>query len=631
MNILSLENISKKYGEKVLFKDATFGISENEKIGLLGINGTGKTSLLKIICGLEDADSGNVYSGKNVKIGYMPQNPVFDSNATVLQQIYRGNAYILNLLKEYSLLMNSIANNPTDKKLQNRLIELNKKMDSADAWKIENEAKTILTKLGIRDFNSKVGILSGGQRKRVSIANTLIKPSDLLILDEPTNHIDDQTIKWLEQFLLASKKALILVTHDRFFLDRVVDKIIEIEDGKLYSYEGNYTKYLERKLEKEQQHIEREKKRKNILRKELAWIKKGVKARATKQKARINRIENIKKEDIKNKADKLEISVPISKRLGKKVIELKNINKGFDGNILINNLNYSILRDDRIGIVGHNGLGKSTLLKIISGNIKVDKGVVEIGSTVKIGCFFQENHAINENLRVIDYIEEEAKFIPDSNGNLISASQMLERFLFPVKTQWDLISKLSGGEKRRLYLLKILMGAPNVLLFDEPTNDLDVQTLTILEDYLDNFNGAVIVVSHDRYFLNRVADKIFAFEGKGVIKQYTCNYLEYEKNMENKLNKINNKKTVSNNQRKKNKSNDKRKLTFKEKKEYEGIEDKIDELENSLKEINIKINEAGNNYELLGNLAKTQKEIEQELEEKIERWSYLTELVEMNK
>ncbi len=603
MNLLAAENISKAYGLKKLLEHITFGIEEGDKIGLIGINGTGKSTFLKIIAGLEEPDEGQVILGNTVRVNYLPQLPNFDDEATVLTQVYVGAG-----------------------------------AKPADYWQVEGDAKNILTKLGIFDFEAKVGTLSGGQRKRVALAGALINPAELLILDEPTNHIDNETVEWLEQYLNRRKGALFMVTHDRYFLDRVVNRILELDRGRLHCYEGNYSKYLELKLAREEQEQASELKRLNLLRNELKWIRRGAKARTTKQKARIDRFEKLQADKPQIIEDKIEISV-VASRLGKKVINLDHVSKSFANNKLIDGFSYTLMRDDRVGIVGANGLGKSTLLNIISGRVEPDSGTVDVGPTVKIGVFSQENRELDDTLRVIDYIKEQAEFISTADGKLISAAQMLERFLFNGEMQWSPIGKLSGGEKRRLYLLRVLMGAPNVLLLDEPTNDLDIQTLTILEDYLDEFSGAVIVVSHDRYFLDRVVDKIFSFKGNGDIETYIGNYSDYAAFVHaREKEKVEKPKSGTDSQDREgsNKSRNDTgiestrplKLSFKEQREYEQIDEVIARGETELKEVNQRIGGAGSNYVLLQELLSEQQRLEAELDHQLERWTYLNELVE---
>ncbi|MDP4142867.1 MAG: ABC-F family ATP-binding cassette domain-containing protein [Bacillota bacterium] len=625
MNLLSIENISKSYSEKQLFKDISLGINEGQKIGLIGVNGTGKSTLLKVIAGVEYADEGKIIKGNSVRIEYLSQNPYFDTEATVLEQVFKGNSPIMKLIREYE---NAIQ---CEDSSNERIMQLSHSMDELNAWSIESEAKAVLTKLGVGDFNAKVGVLSGGQKKRIALAAALINPSDLLILDEPTNHLDNDTIDWLEQYLNKRKGALLMITHDRYFLDRVANEIIELEGGNLYKYTGNYSVFLEKKLEREEIEASTEKKRQSLLKKELAWIKRGAKARTTKQKARIDRFEKLSEETIDISNEKVEISVA-GTRLGKKVIELEHIDKQYADKKLIVDFSYIILRNDRVGIVGPNGSGKSTLINIIAGRIKPDNGELEVGETVKIGLYSQETYHMKDDQRVIEYIREGAEILTTAQGEKISASQMLERFLFPPAAQWTPIAKLSGGEKRRLYLLRVLMEAPNVLILDEPTNDLDIETLTILEDYLDEFQGAVISVSHDRYFLDRLADKIFAFEGEGNIVQYVGNYSDYkEKSLDKDRNSISKKESQNNDNNKAQQVRNKEKalkFSFKEQREYEQIDDIVAEIEGKIEELETKIGEASSDYTLLQQLLAEKEEAEKLLEEKMARWVYLNELAE---
>lgn len=630
MNVLSIENISKGYSDKTLFENVSLGIGDGDKIGLIGINGTGKSTLLKIIAGVETADTGKIIVGNRVSIEYLSQLPDFDESANVIEQVFKGSSPVMQLLREYEEAVEKLSESPEDTELQRALTNLNGKMDSMNAWQIESEAKTVLTKLGITDFKARIAELSGGQKKRIALASSLIMPSDLLILDEPTNHMDNDTISWLEQYLNKRKGALLMITHDRYFLDRVTNRIIELDNGSLYSYQGNYSIFLEKKLEREELEQANERKRQNILRKELAWIRRGAKARSTKQKARIQRFEELSSEGMEISSDKLEMN-SVATRLGKKVVEIQNISKSLSGKRLIEDFSYIVVRDDRVGIVGPNGSGKSTLLNMIVGRLNPDSGNIDIGETVNIGYFSQENTELNEELRVIEYIKEIAEYVLLANGDRISASQMLEKFLFSPALQWTPISKLSGGERRRLYLLRVLMGAPNVLLLDEPTNDLDIQTLTILEDYLDDFSGAVIVVSHDRYFLDRVTDKIFAFEGKGIIKQYTGNYSDYieeiKENAEDQV-KEKPKQDKQDNKEEEKKKNKQLKFTFKEQKEYAEIDDNIEKVENQIADLETQIEGAASDYEVLQKLLGEKEQLENQLEYLMERWTYLNELAE---
>ncbi|KGK83298.1 ABC transporter [Desulfosporosinus sp. HMP52] len=641
MNVLTAENLSKGYGEKILFKDISFGIDEGEKIGIIGVNGTGKSTLLKILAGLEWPEQGQVTKGNSIRLEYLPQNPDFEETATVLQQVFKGNSPVMKLLREYELVLEKLAEKPEDSMLQQRLIGLGQQMDELDAWQLENEAKTILNKLGISKFDTIVGTLSGGQRKRVALASALINPTDILLLDEPTNHIDNDTVDWLEQYLNKRKGALVMITHDRYFLDRVVGRIFELDRGSLYPYPGNYSRFLELKAEREEQAEATERKRQNLYRNELAWMRRGAKARTTKQKARIERFEKLQEDKPLDSIERIEMPTG-SSRLGKKILECREVRKGFpERGLLIKDFNYVLLRDDRIGIIGPNGSGKSTLLNLITGNLMPDSGSIELGSTVNIGYFSQENTELDPNRRVIDEIKSIAEVIPTADGGSISASQMLERFLFPPAAQWTQIGKLSGGEKRRLYLLRILMGAPNVLLLDEPTNDLDIQTLTILENYLEDFPGAVIAVSHDRYFLDRVTDKIFLFKGAGEIQSFVGNYSDYREqvykteqeaeqavklaSLAKTFRGIDSKALEEKPERKKDRP---LKMTYKEQQEYAQIDEQIAVVEELLKKNSQEMNEAGSDFGKLTELAALQQTLEQKLDNLLERWTYLTELAE---
>lgn len=630
MILLSAENVSKSYSEKKLLCNINFGINEGDKIGLIGINGTGKTTLLKIIAGVEKADEGGVIRGNSVSIEYLPQNPDFAPEATVLEQVFKGNSGIMQLIREYE---EAIGSQDTSSEKISRLAH---DMDVMNAWNLESEARIILTKLGVSDFNAKMGTLSGGQKKRIALAAALVNPSELLILDEPTNHLDNDTIDWLEQYLNKRKGSLLMITHDRYFLDRIVNQIIELDTGNLYSYKGNYSYFLEKKIEREEIEGAIEKKRQRLLRKELVWIKKGAKARTTKQKARIDRFDKLSEQTGDGMAEKLQISVA-SSRLGKKTIELEHISKSFNDIRVLNNFSFILQRNDRVGIVGPNGCGKTTLLNIIGGRVAPDSGKVEVGETVKIGLYSQEIQPIDGILRVIEYIKEGAEYLTTAEGHKISAAQMLERFLFPPALQWSPIEKLSGGEKRRLNLLKILMEAPNILLLDEPTNDLDIETLAVLEDYLEDFKGAVIAVSHDRYFLDRMAEKIFSFEGNGNIVQYPGNYSDFkEKSSQNNFNKtvdkvkevVDKKANISDKTVPEKKKEKPLKFSFKEQKEYAEIDDIIAELEGKISSMKLKIDEAAADYILLQQLLIEKEDLENKMQEKLERWVYLNELAE---
>lgn len=624
VKLTTIENLSKSYVDKNLFENISLSITENERIGVIGVNGTGKSTLLKIIAGVELADTGTVTSTRGYTISYLPQRPNFKENFTVLEQVFNGDTPLIQLLKEYESALFQLEKNPMNTKAQELLFNLQQKMDAMNAWGANSNAKAILTKLGIDQFDKNINELSGGQRKRVALAQTLIETPDLLILDEPTNHLDYETIMWLEEYLSRYNGALMLVTHDRYFLDRVSNRILELDKGKLYSYKGNYASFLEAKAIREEQEQASEAKRQNLFRRELAWIKRGAKARTTKQKARIKRFEELENNEGIASKGKVDISLGGS-RLGKKVIEFVNISKGYDDNLLFNDFNFLVKRGDRIGIVGQNGSGKSTLLNLLSGKITPDSGEIERGQTVKVAYYTQETADMDENVRMIEYIKETAEVIHALDGKTISASQMLERFLFPMSTHGTPIRKLSGGERRRLYLLKILMGEPNVLLLDEPTNDLDTQTLTVLEDYLENFPGVVLTVSHDRYFLDKVTEQLLVLEGNGIISTYFGSYTSYLE--ENYQEESNDKEKRQPQQESKSKPK-RRKLSYNEQKEWEQIEDRIVQLEATCEQLTRKIEEAGSDYEKAQSLL-CEHEIEsKQLEQLIERWTELSEIVE---
>lgn len=630
MNLITLDNISKSYSEKVLLDNICLGINTGEKIGIIGINGAGKSTLLKIVTGRDEFFDGVVTKGKNVRIEYLSQNPDFNKEATVLEQIFRGDTPEMKLLMEYEALLEHINCGQGNEFDNNKLISLQEKIDTMNLWDLESDAKAILNKLGIKDYTSKMGTLSGGQKKRVFLASALITPCELLVLDEPTNHLDAGSIEWLEEYINGRKGSLLMITHDRYFLDRVANRIIELDRGKLFSYEGNYSEFLQKKAERLEMESVREDKRQKLLIKELAWVRKGAKARTTKQKARLQRYDDlVNEEHIEIKGD---IEMPfVGRRLGKKVVELYNINKSFDNRKLISDFNYIFLRDDRVGIVGDNGMGKTTLINIITGALKQDSGELEIGETVKIGVFAQDDKDMDVSLRAIDYVKEGGETIPTEDGTKITASQLAERFMFDGTMQYTPVSKLSGGERRRLHLLRILMEAPNVLILDEPTNDLDIETLKILEDFLDDFMGVVVVVSHDRYFLDRICNKIFSYEGNGLIKNYPGNYSSYlfAKEVENLKEKDSDRKAKIKEEVKpqvQNKRSDKPKFTFKEQKEYETIDDVIAGIEAEIELVERKINKNSSNYGLLNELVKEKSVLEDSLTVAYERWEYLNEL-----
>ena len=595
MNLLTLENISKSYTERILFHHINLGINEGDKIGVIGINGTGKSTLLKIIAGLEETDEGTVIKNNKLRISYLPQTPVFDETKSILTNVTEGQT-----AKE------SYRN-------------------------ITGEARVMLQKFGISNPEDNSSTLSGGQKKRVALVRTLLTESDLLILDEPTNHLDSEMTEWLEDYLRKWKGSFIMITHDRYFLDRVTNKIVELDKGHLYSYQTNYSGFVALKSEREEMALATERKAKSLFKTELAWMQRGAKARSTKQKAHIQRFEALRDREKIQVDGTVEINA-LSSRMGKKTIELYNISKQYNNTMLFSPFNYIFLPTDRIGIVGHNGCGKSTLLNIITGKCKSDTGSIEIGTTMKIGYFSQENEALNPNITVLQYIRDTAEYIETSEGTM-TASAMCEQFLFDGSMQYTKIEKLSGGEKRRLYLLKVLMEAPNVLILDEPTNDLDIQTLTILENYLSNYEGIVITVSHDRYFLDKLATRIFSFEN-GEIVRYEGNYSDFKQTQKDNiftLNTISTEKqtTPSSNSKATWKQKDTRlKFSYREQKEYETIDNDIASLENKITQLENEINASASEYSKLTLLMAEKERTEKLLEEKMERWVYLNNLAE---
>lgn len=631
MNLITLENISKSYSEKKLLENISLGINDKEKIGLIGVNGTGKSTLLKIIAGAEIEDSGTITKANKVRIEYLPQNPYYDENATVLEQVFKGTCEEMKIIGDYQDILDKI-NKSYDEKLNEKLIKLQEKMDALNLWDLESSAKTVLTKLGITNFDQKVEELSGGQRKRVSLASALITPCELLVLDEPTNHLDNDTIDWLETYLNSFKGSILMITHDRYFLDRVTNRILELDKGTLYSYEGNYSVFLEKKMARLQLAESMEAKRQNLLRKELAWVRRGAQARTTKQKARLQRFDELSNKTVYVPEDKLEISVG-SSRLGKKIIEINHISKSFDGRTYIDDLDYTLARTDRIGIVGRNGLGKSTLIRLLNGEIKPDSGSISIGETVKIGCFNQDTSKMHPDMRAIDYIKEESDYITTADGYKITASQMCEKFLFNGTLQYTHIRNLSGGERRRLQLLRVLMMAPNVLLLDEPTNDLDIDTLSRLEDYLDDFNGVIICVSHDRYFLDRVCNKIFAYEGRGNIHIYTGNYSDYlnyreEENIEFEEFEEEKVEKPQSPKKEKPKAKSKPKFSYNEQREFDTIDEDIEKIENKIAALEEDTAKFATDFTKLQEILNEKTKLEEELQIKYERWEYLNNLAE---
>lgn len=610
MNLVTIEHLTKSYTERLIFDDTDFSINEGEKIGLIGINGTGKSTLLKIVAGLEEPDKGTVVRGRNLDMRYLPQNPKFTEGDTIIESILRDNE------------------------------------GHPHIWDMESQAKTMLTKVGIYDFDAKVETLSGGQRKRVALVSTLMADTDLLILDEPTNHLDSDMADWLEDHLKKFRGAILMITHDRYFLDSVANRIVELDKGKFYSYQTNYEGYLEMRAERLDMAQASERKRQSILRVELEWMKRGARARSTKQKAHIQRYEALRDQKGPELDQSMELE-SISSRLGRTTVELDHLCKAYGDKTLIKDFTYIFLKNDRVGIIGPNGSGKSTLMKMIAGWVQPDSGTIEIGQTVKMGYFSQENEAMDESLKVIDYIKNVAEYVQTKDGS-VSASMMLERFLFPSSVQYTTIDRLSGGEKRRLYLLRILMDAPNVLLLDEPTNDLDIRTLTILEDYLDSFQGIVITVSHDRYFLDRIVRRIFAFEGNGKITQYEGGFTDYQaavlrKEVEAEAMAAGNPKAgVKSDKSKDEKSEEdsksskktwnggpkKLRFTYQEQKDWDVIESQIEKLEEEIAGLEVQMEKAASDFVKLKELMDRKAQAEGELDAKMERWMYLNDLAE---
>ena len=603
MNLLTMEHITKAYTDRVLLNDVAFSINENEKIGVIGINGMGKSTLLKVTAGIEPYDEGKISMGKQVKICYLPQTPEFEEGTTVLRAAIADNVNELN------------------------------------QWTIEADARSMLNQLGFYDYNEKVEHMSGGQKKRIALVNALLTPADILILDEPTNHLDNAMSEWLEEYLIGFRGAILMVTHDRYFLDRVATRIVEVDQGKLYSYPGNYSEFVKLKAERQDMALATERKRKSLLRTELEWLGRGARARSTKQKAHIDRIKAM--QEIKDiQEEKRVVLDSVASRMGNKTIELENISKSYGNRKLISDYSYIFLKNDRIGIIGPNGCGKTTLLKIINGIVRPDSGTIEIGQTIRIGYFSQENEYMDASMKVIDYVKEVGEYVTTSDGK-ITASQMLERFLFDGAMQWSKIEKLSGGEKRRLYLMRVLMSAPNVLILDEPTNDLDIQTLTILEDYLDHFDGIIITVSHDRYFLDRIVNRTFSFEGDGKVRQFEGGYSDYlfRKELEGLDTEMSLKghAAATEGQLKKGESSSKDtwkqrkpkfKFTYKEQREFETIDDDIAKLEEKLETLDAQIAANATNSVKLRELMDKKEEAGNELDEKMERWVYLNDLNE---
>ena len=635
MIVLTAENLNKSFADRILFENLSFGLNKTDRVGLIGVNGSGKSTLLKVLAGFEAMDSGRVTLGGGMRVAYLAQNPLFDADTTVLEHIFAADTPTMRLIRAYETLTARLERESDNDQLLDQLHTLTAEMDRIGAWEVETNARTILSRLGITEFDARLGTLSGGQRKRVALARTLIDQADLLILDEPTNHIDVETVAWLEEYLARMTGALLLVTHDRYFLDRVVNHIFELDNKRLYVYHGNYETFLSARAERERLADAITLKKQNLLRKEMAWLQRGARARSTKQKAHIQRIEALA-DSIQNAPTRRnELTIALgSRRLGKRAIQIRNVSKAWDGQPVVTNFTYDIDPGDRIGIVGANGAGKSTLLNIISGRINPDQGEIITGETVHISYYDQESRELPDNKRVLDYVQDGAHLIRLADGTKVSASAMLEWFLFTPEQQYSWISTLSGGEKRRLYLLRTLMEQSNILLLDEPTNDLDIQTLTVLEDFLDQFKGVVVAVSHDRYFLDRVSDFTLAFQDNGHIREYPGSYSLYrrmrteEEQAEQQAQKAEREANKSEKQRQKKERP--RKLTWKEERELEQIEKRIEEVETRLPELEAQMVQAATDYTKLSQLQQEQETLETELEQIMERWLELSEILEGN-
>ncbi|MEG0551048.1 MAG: ABC-F family ATP-binding cassette domain-containing protein [Vagococcus sp.] len=627
MKILRADHLKKSYGIKDLLTDVSFIIREGDRIGLIGINGTGKSTLMNILAGIDNSETGALDYPHDYRIGYLSQQFNFNENSSVLETVFEGDTPIIRAVREYELALANLALDGTNEAIQKKYQQAEELMNQEDAWLADTNAKTILSKLGILFLDKKVSELSGGQKKRLGLAQVLIQAPDLLLLDEPTNHLDYESIRWLENYLKDYKGSLIVTTHDRYFLDRVTNRIMELSKGDLHEYTGNYEAYLVMRAEREESEVKQNHKKKQLFKQELAWMRAGVQARGTKQQARINRFDDLKKSVTHdNSNDGLDMSIN-TKRLGKKVLEIKDANFTISEKTILSNFDLLVQSKERLGITGENGAGKSTLLNLIAGKHQLDSGIIELGETVRIGYYTQENEGLDESKRMIQFLQEQAEQVEQKDGTTISTTEMLERFLFPRETHGTVIEKLSGGEKRRLYLLKILIQQPNVLLLDEPTNDLDIETLTILEDYLNHFQGAVLTVSHDRYFLDKTMEKLLIFKGDGNIETYFGSMSDYLESRETsgKLSEPSEKKDVRID---KEKETAKQKLTYMEQKEWATIEDVIEQLETKIEELQ---NDMLNHSSDAVKLQDMQKEVtttEHELEAKMERWEYLSQFVE---
>lgn len=628
MKEIKIEHLSHRTGAKVLFDEIDFSIRNEQKVGLIGRNGNGKSTFLRIIAGEMDADEGNLIKQRNYQIGFLSQEPQLDPEKNVIETAFEGHTPIMQAVREYEEALVALTNHPENKRVQKNFTKAQQKMDIQNAWTADSSAKKILSILGINDMSKKIGEMSGGQQKRVALAQVLIQTPDLLILDEPTNHLDFEMITWLENYLKSYKGALLVVTHDRYFLDRIVDRIVELTDGRLEEYPGNYQAYIEEKARREEEQEAASHKANQLFKQELAWMREGVRARGTKQKARIERFEKLKSQVSKPSAN-FNLAMDIaSSRLGKQVFKLKEASFKIEEQVILDNFDYIVQTHDRIGITGVNGSGKSSFLNILAGILPVDSGELLVGDTVRIGYFKQDNIELPGEKRVINYLQEIANEVQRIDGTTINISQLLEQFMFPKSQHGALIRSLSGGEKRRLYLVRLLMERPNVLLLDEPTNNLDIDTLNVLESYLDDFPGAVLTVSHDRYFLDKVTDKLLIFEGQGNIQEFFGTAEEYfERATEQKKVHDQSEKKSTVKRKESEETEIKTKLTYMEEKEWATIEDDITELERKIEEADSAIVEAGSDYGKINDLFKEKTALQEELDEKYERWEYLSEYV----
>lgn len=627
MKELRVDHIKKTYGDKTLFDDISFLIHTKDKVGLIGVNGTGKTSLLNILAGKDNGDSGEMKTPQDYHISYLSQDSTLPEELTVAEAVFQGDSPILQAVREYEEALVNLASDGSNQQYQHAYTKAEEKMNKEDAWLADTNAKTVLHQLGISDISRQIKELSGGQKKRVGLAQVLIQEPDLLLLDEPTNHLDYQAIEWLESYLSQYTGALVMVTHDRYFLDKVTNRIFELAFGKLHEYKGNYQTYLLAKAEREETEKAQEHKRKQLYKQELAWMRAGVKARGTKQQARINRFNDLQG-DLNQIGENDDIDITIgSQRLGKKVMTVEHGNFEIESKTILKDFNLLVQGRDRIGITGENGAGKSTLLNILAGRLQLASGLYEIGETVKLAYYTQENEDMDPNMRMIQYLQEAAELVKQADGSTISIAEMLERFLFPRASHGTIIGKLSGGEKRRLFLLKLLIAQPNVLLLDEPTNDLDIDTLTVLEDYLEHFNGAVISVSHDRYFLDKTVEKLLVFQGNGKIIEYFGTMSDYlaDSKAEEKKQVTATKSAVKESEPKIEKA--KQKLTYAEKQEWDKIESEIEGLETKITTLTEEMNHQGSDFTKLQDLQKAISESEAQLEYKMERWEYLSEFI----